>query len=89
MKYTIDIPDNIALKLINRVCLRFGYQDSIMNESYDENLPQSETNQIEVPNPENKIQFAKRMNIMWLKKINEQGAIKELLAEIKGELKDL
>lgn len=89
-QYTITIPDTIVTQLINNIAIRFGYEDQIFNPAFNPELPSDpDTNPQTIPNPENKTQFAKRMNMMWLKKVYQQGMIKQRLLEIKNDLNEL
>ena len=50
-RLTINIPDNVALRVLAGMCGKFGYKDEI-NKDGAETV---------IPNPESKIGFVKRM----------------------------
>lgn len=54
--YTITIPANILNRVIDGVAYNNKYRDEIEDENGDM-----------IPNPESKVDFAKRMNRRWIR----------------------
>jgi hypothetical protein len=75
MNITLTIPDNQASRLINALCVRYGYQETIPTEDENGVL-------IQVSNPQTKTQFAKQSLINLLKEITKEEEYKEQLKSI-------
>jgi hypothetical protein len=86
----ITIPDNKMQAVLDAFAVRFGYEAQIFNPAFDQDLPEDpQTNPLTIPNPENKAQFAKRMLITQIRKIYNQGKMREFDLQIKDDLNDL
>ena len=70
MNITVTIPDGQAPRLINALCLRYGYQASTYSQ--DENGVMVET-----PNPQTKAQFARSSLIKYLKDLVDEVEVEE------------
>ena len=86
--YTIIIPDNIFVSVIDAVASQHGYEV---------NIPDPDNPRIEIPNPESKIAFVKRMNRRWIR-LNVQAweanqsadsARKQAIIDAKGKTESI
>ena len=79
---TITIPNPVANRVIDSVCERYGYEDTIEDDGN------------RIPNPISKAQFAKQQLIAWVKDCvtykegNEAGnkARQEAIAKVEAEI---
>jgi hypothetical protein len=62
MNITVTVPDDQAPRIINALCVRFGYKSMILSQDENGVL-------IEIPNPQTKSQFAKASIIKYLKEL--------------------
>ena len=75
MNITLTIPDSQAPRLINALCIRFGYQETI--PSQDENGVL-----VQVQNEQTKAQFARQSMMNILKDIVKEVEVSEQIKAI-------
>ena len=74
----INIPEDKKDWVLDGLAIRYGYDTSIGNPMYDDQLPiDASTNPLYIANPQNKAQFAKSTLIEHIKREVIQGYIQE------------
>jgi len=66
---TLNISDQDEKKIVDAYCLIFAYRETIRNPDFDNKEPESVDNPQNIPNPETKGQFTKRMISNHIKKV--------------------
>lgn len=70
MDITLTIPDNQVARVINALCVRYGYQETIANPNSGDVLQY-------IPNPQTKAQFARAQIISFLKRVTTEVELEE------------
>ena len=65
--FSVNIADEDVARVINAMCVNYGYKAEINNPDWNPSLPvDPETNPERIPNPETQSQFANRMTRDYL-----------------------
>jgi hypothetical protein len=70
MNITLTIPDEQAARVMNALCVRYGYQETIADPNGGDVLQY-------IPNPQTKAQFAREQIISFLKRITTDVELEE------------
>jgi hypothetical protein len=70
MNITLTIPDEQAARVMNALCVRYGYQETIADPNGGDVLQY-------IPNPQTKAQFARAQIILFLKQVTTEVELDE------------
>lgn len=70
MNITLTIPDAQVSRVINALCIKYGYQDMIIDPNSIDDLKY-------IPNPQTKAQFARQSIINFLRQVTVEVELEE------------
>lgn len=65
-QFSIEIPDDQLVEVLNAMGSQYGYQAQVVNPSFDSQLEVSESNPLFIDNPEILSVFVNRITREWL-----------------------
>lgn len=74
--FTLTVPNNVVGDVVQAFCTLYGYQETITDEG------------VEIPNPESKANFAKRMIRTYVKEVYKAYKVQELEAQRQQIIRD-
>jgi len=76
MNITVTIPNDQSVRLINALCVRYGYQEFFYSQDENEVI-------VKTPNPQTKAQFARASIMRYLKELVGEIEFEEAKRSIK------